>query len=310
MTGCIIFLMEKVFDCVVVGAGPGGLQAAIYLCRFNRSVLIIDRGGGRTRHARHIENFLTQASITGEEIIEAGLGQARHFGAFVEKATVSNVRKVADKNLFEVETADGRRFLSHFVLVSSGARDNLPKVENLHRFFGTSFFVCVDCDGYRTTGKKLVIIGNSEKTLRLALAMRQMYTKDITVVLPAMKVPPGYEDALREEGIRLLTGEPARLLGEDRLESIELKDGTRIPCEAVMSNLGYRLNDEFLKSLELKRDEKGFKYAVSRNHESSMSGLYIVGPLCGNDQVVIAAGGGALAAIDMNRRLVDIHSSQ
>jgi flavin-dependent dehydrogenase len=63
---------EKAYDCIIAGAGPGGLQAAIYLGRFNRSVLLLDKGGGRTYHARHIENFLTQKVISGKEMIETG----------------------------------------------------------------------------------------------------------------------------------------------------------------------------------------------------------------------------------------------
>jgi thioredoxin reductase len=64
---------KKVYDCIVIGAGPGGLQAAIYLCRYNRSVLILDRGGGRTWHAKQIENFLTRTVISGKGIVEKGL---------------------------------------------------------------------------------------------------------------------------------------------------------------------------------------------------------------------------------------------
>ncbi len=70
---------EKIYDCIIAGAGPGGLQAAIYLGRYNRSVLIIDRGGGRTRHAKHIENFLSHKVISGQEIIERGIEQANIF---------------------------------------------------------------------------------------------------------------------------------------------------------------------------------------------------------------------------------------
>jgi thioredoxin reductase len=74
-----------------------------------------------------------------------------------------------------------------------------------------------------------------------------------------------------------------------------------------MSNFGYKLNDKFLKELNLKRDAKGFKYVVNSVYESSLNGLYIVGPLnIGNDQVVIAAGEGAVAAIDINKRLLEL----
>jgi thioredoxin reductase len=86
---------------------------------------------------------------------------------------------------------------------------------------------------------------------------------------------------------------------------VELKDGRQIPCEVIMSNFGYKLNDPFLKELNLKRDGENFKYVTNRYYESTLNGLYIVGPLnTGNDQVVIAAGEGAVAAIDINKRLM------
>jgi thioredoxin reductase len=93
------------------------------------------------------------------------------------------------------------------------------------------------------------------------------------------------------------------------MEALELKDGRKIECEVIMSYLGYRLNDEFLSELTIKKDNKSFKYVTGAEYESSVTGLYIVGPLnTGNDQVVIAAGQGATAAIDINKRLLEIHA--
>src|SRR5512141_2457616 len=80
---------DELFDCIIIGAGPGGLQAAIYLGRYNRKVILLDRGGGRTWHARHIENFLTQKSISGSDIIRLGIDQARSFNVTVKRAEVT-----------------------------------------------------------------------------------------------------------------------------------------------------------------------------------------------------------------------------
>jgi thioredoxin reductase (NADPH) len=294
---------ENIYDCIIIGAGPGGLQAAIYLGRFNRDVLLIDRGGGRTSHAKSIENFLTQRAISGKEIIELGLKQAKSFNVRIEKGLVTSVMK---KERLEVHAGDVH-FRSKFVIVSSGVQDNFPPIENFHKFLGTSFFTCVDCDGYKTTGKKLVIIGNSIDTVRLAFGMREMYTDDIALILYFYDPPGDYKEELQHENIRLIKGEPIKIIGDEHIEAVELKNGTRIPCEAVMSNFGYKLNDKFLKELNLKRDAKGFKYVVNSAYESSLNGLYIVGPLnTGNDQAVIAAGEGAVAAIDINKRLLEI----
>jgi thioredoxin reductase len=93
------------------------------------------------------------------------------------------------------------------------------------------------------------------------------------------------------------------------MEALEMKDGRKVKCEVIMSNLGYRLNDELLSELPLKKDSHEFKYVTTLNYESSLTGLYIVGPLnTGNDQVVIAAGEGAVAAIEINKRLLEIHA--
>lgn len=293
---------KHVYDCIVIGAGPGGLQASIYLGRYNRKALIIDRGGGRTTHAKHIENFLTQKAISGSEIIRLGIEQARSFNVEVRKGLVTEVLK---HDLFEVSSGN-EKYLSKFVLVSSGGTENLPAIENLHKFFGTSIFTCIDCDGYKTTGKKLVIVGNSLKTVHLAFGMKEMYTKDITLVLYSDKVPEAYKTELEEEGIALIIGRPVKVIGTAALEALEMQDGKRVPCEVILSHFGYKLNDSFLSGLNLKRDGDNFKYLTSRTYESSLNGLYIVGPLTGADQVVIAAGEGAIAALDMKKRLLEM----
>ncbi len=292
---------NTLYDCIIIGAGPGGLQAAIYLGRYNRSVLLIDRGGGRTSHARHIENFLTQKAISGRELISLGLEQAKGFNVAIEKGLVTRVLKHEHFDVYAGE----RKYQSKFVIVSSGATENLPPIENIPKFFGDSFFTCIDCDGYRTSGKKLVVIGNSLHTVHLALAMKEMYTADITLMLYTLAVPPVYIEELEENGIRLINCRPARLTGEGRLEGIELEDGRTIACEVIMSNFGYKLNAAFLDELNLRKDADNFKFETNRHFESSCDGLYIVGPLTGNDQAIIAAGEGALVAIELKKRLLE-----
>ncbi len=297
--------MEQIvdlYDCIIIGAGPGGLQAAIYLGRYNRKALLIDRGGGRTHHAKYIENFLTQKEISGKQIIKLGLKQANGFNVKIEKGLVT---KVVKKEYFEVATINNL-YLSKFVIVSSGVYDNLPNIENLHKFLGISIFTCIDCDGYRTTNKKLIVIGNHIKSVHLAIAMKEMFTKDITLLLYTDKAPEEYKQELEDEHIPLIISKPVKIIGDSKMEAIELHDGRKIECEVIMLHFGYKLNDFFLSEFNLKRDQNGFKFIVNQNYESSISGLYIVGPLNqGNDQVVIAAGEGAVAAIDIKKRLLE-----
>jgi thioredoxin reductase (NADPH) len=291
-----------VFDCAIIGAGPGGLQAAIYLGRYNRDVLLLDRSGGRTWHARKIENVLTHREIAGNEIIERGIEQARSFNVRFERKLVVAVQK---DGVFIVSTADAV-YRARFVIVASGVYDILPPVENILRFLGISYFTCLDCDGYRTTNKRTIVMGDRLESVNIALAMKQMFTRDLTYIPYRFSLPDAAEEVLEEEEIKVVSVDPVRIIGEQEMEAVELRSGDRVPCEAIMASFGVTLNDQFLTGLPLKKDALGFKYVVSSVNESSLRGLYIVGPLnTGQDQVVIAAGEGAVAAIDINKRLLE-----
>jgi thioredoxin reductase (NADPH) len=293
---------EHVYDCIIIGAGPGGLQAAIYLGRYNRDVLLLDRSGGRTWHARRIENVLTHREIPGSEIIDRGMEQARSFNVRIERKLVVTVHK---DGVFVASTAD-TVYRSRYVIAASGVYDILPPIENIFHHLGTGYFTCIDCDGYKMTNKRTVVMGDHLGSVNIALAVKQMFTKDIMYIPYRFSLTDAAEEVLEEEGIKVVDVEPVRIIGEREMEALELRNGERVACEAIMASFGIRLNDGFLADLPLKKDAQGFKYVVNTQYESSLRGLYIVGPLnTGQDQVVIAAGEGAVAAIDINKRLLE-----
>ncbi len=294
---------ETIYDCIIIGAGPGGLQAAIHLARYNRKVLIINHGGGRTTHATRIENYLGQAEITGKKLIEIGLEQINRFNVNLVRGHVTRLEK---EHLFSVYTKD-EIYSAKYVIASSGASENIPQVKNIYKFFGTSFFTCVDCDGYHTTGKKLLIMGNSVKSTRLAFGMKQMFTDNITLLLTGEKLPADYEELLSEDKIGLIYKNPIEIIGNEVMEGVKFEDGSIVECDAVMSQYGYTLNDGYLKELGIKRDSENIKILTNNNGETSLSGLYALGPLRqGNAQAIIAAGQGAIAAIDINKGMLEI----
>jgi len=292
---------DHVYDSIIIGAGPGGLQAAIYLGRYNRNVLLLDRSGGRTWHAPHIENVLTHPDISGSEIVTRGMEQTKSFGVTIERELVVRVEKA---DYFTVRT-EGNAYSSRFVIVASGVYDKLPMLGNLGKFLGQGYYTCIDCDGYKTNGRKLVVMGDEMGSVNLAVAMKRMFTPDVSLLPWRFTLPESSTELLTEEGIAVIAGEPKAIQGGSAVEGLVMSDGSVFPCEAVLGSFGVTLNDGFLRELKLKRDVFGFKYVVNREFESSLPGLFIVGPLNqGQDQVVIAAGEGAVAAIEINRRIL------
>lgn len=296
--------MGEPLDCIVVGAGPGGLQACIYLGRYNFRVMLFHSPGGRTHHAKHIENYLGLREVSGPDLLEMGLAQAASFGVTIENAKVERItRKEA---LFEVMVG-GKTYRSRFVVAASGARETLAPFKNLYRFFGISYFTCMICDGYRTTGKKLLVIDRTINGVRLSVGMKQMFTEDVTFLAHGFSPAPMYRDLLEDEGIALVEGRPEELLGKTTLEGVRLEDGRVIPCEVIQGWGGISLNDEYLEGLDLERDAEGFKIMTKGSGESSIPGLFVVGALReGHSQAIISAGQGADAAIEISTRIVEI----
>jgi thioredoxin reductase (NADPH) len=295
---------ETLFDCIVIGAGPGGLQACIHLGRYNFRVMLFHTPGGRTSYAKHLENYLGLRVVSGPELLETGLSQAKSFGVAVENAKVERV--TMKDGLFEV-LAGGKTCRSRFVIAASGARETLAPFKNLHRFFGISYYTCMICDGYRTTGKKLLVIDRTINGVRLSVGMKQMYTKDVTFLAHGFTLAPVYRSLLEDEGIGLVEGRPEELLGEKALEGVRLSDGRVIPCEVILGWGGISLNDEYLEGIDLERDAEGFKIATKGSGESSIPGLFVLGALRhGHSQAIISAGQGAEAAIEISTRIVEL----
>ncbi len=294
----------EVFDCIVIGGGPGGLQACIHLGRYNFRVLLFHTPGGRTGHAKHIENYLGIPAVSGQELLNTGLGQVKNFGVSIEDAKVERV--TGKEGQFEV-LAKGKSYRARYIVAASGAKETIAPFKNLPRFFGTSYFTCMICDGYRTTGKKLLVIDRTIKGVRLSIGMKQMFTEDVTFLSHGFSVQQQYAQLLADEGIGLIEGRPEELIGETTLEGVRLSDGRVIPCEVILGWGGISLNDDYLEGLDLERDTEGFKIMTKGTGESSLPGLFVLGALRqGHSQAIISAGQGAEAAIEISTRIVEL----
>jgi thioredoxin reductase (NADPH) len=284
-----------IYDCIVIGAGPAGLSSAIYLGRARKKTLLIHSAPMRTSLAVHINNYLGMDDVSGPELIELGLKQAQRYGVEVLLATVRNIEK---QDVFKVWTAEGI-YSARYVIVASGINDVLPEIDNLYDFMGETFFTCFDCDGYRMTDKNVIILGRGDGSARTALAIKQTYTDRITILAGKdSKISNEYLARMNQEKIKVINKSAVHLNGDSGIvNSAVLDDGSVIECDCVLSELGYERNDSFLLGLDVKRSKPGY-IEVDSHYETSIPGLFAIGPVnTGSDQVPVAVGEGAAAAM-------------
>ena len=285
-----------VYDCIIIGAGPAGLSAAIYLGRANKKTLLVYGGPRRTALAAHIQNYLGFIDVSGPELLNRGMEQAEKYGV---KIIVAAVKKTRQKDeTFEIDTAEGM-FSARNIVAASGIDDVLPDIDNIYEFIGETFYTCLDCDGYHLIGRRVCIIGQGDGTARTALAAKQLYTDKIAVCAGEdSSMGEGYLNRLQREDIRLIQKNAVHINGKNGVvESVILDDDSILECDCILSDMGYARNDSFLSDLQLERSRDGF-IKVDENYESSVKRLYVVGPLnTGPDQVSVAVGEGARCAM-------------
>ena len=298
---------------IVIGGGPGGASAAIYLARYRCPVLVFDAPAkvhGRTAHATSLENFLGHTGlVTGENFLERVGRQMDGFG--IERRNEKVTKVEARQPVGFTVTTEGGVYAARYLIVAVGITDTMPNIEGLEAYYQHSVFRCPTCDWYQNRGKRIIIVADDDAGLTLAIELAVLEHP------PAMSViasRPGviFSDSLQSEAavfdIHTYSSPLIAVEGGDGfLQRVRLADATEVEADIMVTALGYSRLDLFLDagSLQVERDKRGFIRVDPRTCESSYPDLFAVGPCNdGPDQVVIAAGEGALAATTIERRII------
>jgi thioredoxin reductase (NADPH) len=289
-----------ILDAIVVGAGPAGLTAAIYLGRFRRRCLILEDGHSRARWiptSHNIPGFT--AGIGGEEFLSSLKAQALKYGARILRAHVSTL--TMNDGIFAVQTAEGPLFARH-VLLATGVRDHLPAIKGASEAVMRSLLrFCPICDAFEAIDKRIAVIGDGELGEREARFLRH-YSAQVTLLhigsssVAATAKVPGLAD------IERLSIHLSDLrLGEDRVTlSVESIQRT---FDVIYLALGCSSQHELARSLGATCDEHG-ALQVNAHGETSVRGLYAAGDVVrGLNQVIVAAAESAVSATDIHNKL-------
>jgi thioredoxin reductase len=309
-------MSEQVYDCIVVGAGPAGLSAALFLARYRRRVLVFHHDSPRNLYSHGVHGFLGHHGILPADLLARGRDEVRQHGGIIAKGCVTRAERVGDGH-FLVAAGDAQDdglsgveiFHARRLLLATGLRDVTPDCPGFREFYGRSVFHCPDCDGYEVSGKRVAVYGGGKQTVGFTLGMLT-WTDHLTLIAPAgeERISDEHRAQLASANIPVLDQEIERLEGEaetGKLEHVHFTGGDALRCDGLFFNLGTFPASQLHESLGCRLDPECGLVWVDDEQQTSAAGVYAAGDITPRSQLaVVAAAEGAMAAIHIHKSLV------
>lgn len=300
--------MDKVnhYDVIVIGAGPAGLTAGIYLSRARLKTLIVSEGtvGGQMVLTYEIANYPGVESISGYQLSNIMKKQAKSFGCDI-KANISIIRLELSEKLKSLVLSDGNSYTSDSIILTPGGRSRTLGVPGEDVYKGKGISYCATCDGDFFTGKEIVVVGGGNSALEEAVSLTK-YASRVTVVhqfdhFQAFK--HAIDEAQNHPKISFsMKSVITAFYGNENLESIDIKDlksgeVTNFKTDGVFVFIGYIPNTEFLKG-KVELNQWG-EIVVKADMSTNVEGVYAAGDSTAKRyrQVTTAVGDGTIAAL-------------
>jgi thioredoxin reductase (NADPH) len=295
---------DQDLDCCIVGGGPAGLTAAIFLARFRRRFVLLDAGDSRASWIPRSHNHPAfPQGINGFELLERMREQLGEYDAMPHRAMATALSREPDGRL-RVGTEAGD-LVARLVILATGVRDRLPPVEDaVNHVREGAIRQCPICDGYEIMGRRIAVLGHDANAAGEALFL-STYTDDITLVTMGEPLDLGADDRarLREAGITVLEAPLAGLSCEPGDVEVRLADGTELEFFAVYSGLGMDPNTALARQLGVRLTPEG-RFITDEKQRTSEAGVYAAGDaVTGLNQIAIAMAQAEVAAVDIHNAL-------
>lgn len=282
-------------DCIVVGGGPAGLSAAIYLARFRRRVVLVDAGESRARLIPRSHNHPGYPDgIRGEMLLSRMREQARNHGVVHLCEHASRIAREPDGHFL---LQAGGELIGRHLILATGSRDRLPPVPDpLRHIRDGRLRQCPICDAYELTGKPVGVIGAGDGAAGEALFLRQ-YTPDIAMLTlgETLAVPAGVRAKLDRAGVRILS-DPARAWEFGESGVAVTVGNLRYRFEAIYSGLGIDPQNALARQLGLDLADDG-RILVDAHQQTSVTGVFAAGDVVtGLNQIAVAMAQAEIAA--------------
>jgi thioredoxin reductase len=300
-------MVDDLYDCIVIGAGPAGLSASLFLARYLHRTLTFHHNSPRNEYAHGIHGFLGHHGIRPNELLARGRDEVTTHGGLIIEACVNTVEKISSARFRVVAGTESRSFEARRLLLATGLRDLTPDCPGFREFYGSSVHHCPDCDGYEVKDKRVAVLARGKNSAAFT-ANLLTWTRHITLLTDGGEISNQDRAKLGALDVPVRTGAVVALEGDTstrQLQRVLFAEGEPLECEALFFNLGTELATDFHETLGCRLDPECGLVWVDDTQQTSVEGVYAAGDITPNSQLaVVAAAEGAMAAIHIHRSLI------
>jgi len=293
-------MSDAIYDVVIIGAGPAGIQAAIHATRKKTDVLLLGRIENSAIYWAHVENYACISGVTdGRDLLEAGISQLERFGTEMRPDDVLKIAQGEDE-LFTLELESGDAVTSRALIFAMGVSKNKLSVPGEKELGGMGVSYCVDCDANFYRGDTVMVVGNQSAAIDGALTLLD-YADKVYLVAEELQGSEAMLNKLYASAVELHSGEWVQeILGQGKVEEVLLKSGKKIEVGGVFIELGSKGALELATQVGVMLDTERFKYInVNRQQETNIAGIYAAGDIVGPPyQMAKAVGEGCVAGME------------
>lgn len=299
---------RKHYDTIIIGAGPAGLTAGIYMSRAKASVLILDSGvaGGQMILTHEIANYPGFEHISGYELSNNMRKQAKSFGCDIMSGiSISEID--FESEVKTLALSNGKQFSADAIILATGGRSRNLGVKGEDNFKGRGISYCATCDGDFFTGKEIAVVGGGNSALEEAVSLTK-YASKVTLIHQFdhfQGFQHAQDEVWKNEKIEVrLSSRITSFNGDEKLESITVEDlisgeSTDIQLDGVFIFIGYEANTDFLQGRCIALNERK-EIITDSAMQTNVEGVYAAGDAVAKRyrQITLAVADGTLAALN------------
>lgn len=269
--------MADMSEVMVIGGGPAGLSATLYLARYDRQVILFDAGRGRSTWHQTNHNYLGfPGGVAARDLRELGRQQLEEYSQVrVLEHKVEAISRVEDG--FCAETQNGEWY-ARAVIFATGVIDHYPHFDGWEEYVGRSMFWCITCDGYGCKDACVVVVGNTDESAAEALQLKR-FTDRMTVLTNSAEclITPKFQQRLERAGIPLVHDKIAEVIGENgQLKVLCTKSGQRIELDQLFSQQGATPQSQLAATLGVELSPTGY-IETDTEQKTNVPGVFAAG---------------------------------